>query len=195
MDQSLMGKMASTDFITEPLEADTFQVSPLIRVTLWSLYLALVVPLPYLAWNAGADLPLPWFVFGLILGGVLLQAALSEQVQLDHDGIHVRYPRWVPGFFRRDWSLQWSMIQDIKARPTGQGGRVYYLINQTDTAYLLPMRVAGFARMTRLIEAQTGLKMGAVKPLAQIWMYSILLVITVLLGLVDIWVILTVLRG
>ena len=165
--------------------ADVFRISPLIWISLWSLYLALTVPLPFLAWVTAADLPLSWFVAGLVLGGLALQAALSEQVHLDTDGIHIRYPRWVPSLFRRDWSLQWSMIQGIKARATGQGGRVYYLTNSTDTAYLLPMRVAGFARMTRRIEAQTGLKMGKVKPLAQVWMYSILLFFALLLGLAD----------
>ncbi len=139
----------------------------------------------------GADLPLPLFVLGLVLGGVALQAAMSEQVRLDDQGIHVCYPRWVPTLFRQGWSLKWSMIEDIKARATGQGGRVHYLINSTETAYLLPMRVAGFARMTRKIEAQTGLAMGNVKPLAQVWMYSILLSFTLLLAVVDVWVLWT----
>ncbi|MEO0377480.1 MAG: hypothetical protein AAF329_23335 [Cyanobacteria bacterium P01_A01_bin.17] len=170
------------------LPADTFRISPLIWVTLWSLYLALIAPLPYLAWVTGADLPLSWFVLGLMAGGIALQAALSEQVRLDAEGIHVCYPRWVPSLFRQTWSLQWSMIQDIKARATGQGGRVFYLINSTETAYLLPMRVAGFARMTQRIEAETGLRMEHVKPLAQVWMYSILLFFTLLLGLADVWV-------
>jgi hypothetical protein len=175
--------------LEQPIETpDIFRISPLIRVTLWSFYLALILPLPYLAWVTGAELPIPWFIVGLVLGGIALQAALSEQVRLDGEGIHVCYPRWVPSLFRQGWSLKWSIIQDIKARATGQGGRVYYLINETETVYLLPMRVAGFARMTQRIEAQTGLAMGDVKPLAQIWMYSILLFLTLLLGLVDAWV-------
>ncbi|MGF1601125.1 MAG: hypothetical protein ACFCU8_03750 [Thermosynechococcaceae cyanobacterium] len=179
-----------------PLEtAHIFRISPLIGLTLWGFYLTLIVPLPCLAWATGADLPLSWFIAGLVLGGAALQAALSEQVHLDTEGMHIRYPFWVPGFFRQGWSLQWSMIQALKARATGQGGRVYYLINSTETAYLLPMRVAGFARMTQIIETQTGLDMDAVKPLAQVWMYSILLSLTVLLGLVDVWVLWAVVRG
>ncbi|MGB7415079.1 MAG: hypothetical protein WA902_12805 [Thermosynechococcaceae cyanobacterium] len=179
-----------------PLEtAHVFRISPLIRLTLWGFYLTLIVPLPCLAWATGADLPLSWFIAGLVLGGAALQAALSEQVHLDAEGIHIRYPSWVPGFFRQDWSLEWSMIKDLKPRATGQGGWVYYLINSTETAYLLPMRVAGFARMTQMIEAQTGLAMNAVKSLAQVWMYSILLSFTVLLGLVDVWVLWAAVRG
>ncbi len=175
----------------QPTATDVFRISPLIWLTLWSFYLALIVPLPYLAWATGADLPLAWFILGLVLGGIALQAALSEQVHLDSNGIHVRYPKWVPGLFRQGWSLQWSTIHAIKTRQTGQGGHVYYLLNTTNIAYLLPMRVAGFARMTRIIQSYTGLEMDAVKPLAQTWMYSILLLFTLLLGLADAWVIWT----
>jgi hypothetical protein len=172
----------------QPETTHIFRISPLIWVTLWGFYLTLIVPLPCLAWTTGADLPLSWFVCGLVLGGIALQAALSEQVCLDTEGIHVRYPQWIPRFFRQGWSLPWSTIQDIKARATGQGGRVYYLVNSTETAYLLPMRVAGFARMTHMIQAKTGLEMDVVKPLAQVWMYGILLFFTLLLGLIDAWV-------
>ncbi|MGK7945239.1 MAG: hypothetical protein AB4058_12285, partial [Microcystaceae cyanobacterium] len=58
-------------------------------------------------------------------------------------------------------------------------------------AYLLPMRVAGFARLVSLVKEATGIDTTDVRPLAQPWMYLILLVFTIFLGLIDIWTIQT----
>ena len=95
-------------------------------------------------------------------------------------------------FFRRGWCLKWAEIKDLKLRTTGQGGLVYYFVSQSsEKAYLLPMRVAGFARLVRLVEDKTSIDTSDVRPLAQPWMYLILLVFTLLLLLVDGWTITT----
>ena len=93
--------------------------------------------------------------------------------------------------FRKGWSLPWSEIKALKPRTTGQGGLVYYFLSQSGDAYLLPMRVAGFAKLVREVEAKTGINTTDVRPLAQPWMYSILLGFTLLLLLVDSWTIWT----
>ena len=51
------------------------------------------------------------------------------------------------------------------------------------------MRVAGFARLLRFVEARTDLDTQDVRPLSQPWMYFFLLTLTGLLGLVDVWAI------
>ncbi len=169
-----------------------FRLSPLIRITLLSLYVALTVPLPFLAQVTAAPIPPTLFWVGIGLGAVALYAALSERVILDDRGIQVTYPNWVPRFFRRGWSLPWSEVKELKPRTTGQGGLVYYFLTQSQEAYLLPMRVAGFAKLVREVQAKTGIDTTDVKPLAQPWMYLILLVFTLLLLLVDVWAIVTV---
>ena len=69
-------------------------------------------------------------------------------------------------------------------------GLVYYFItHQGDKAYLLPMRVAGFGRMVKAIEAKTGIDTSDIRPLSQPWMYLILLLLTFFLLLVDGWTI------
>jgi hypothetical protein len=176
--------------------ARIFRLSPLIRLTLMSLYLALTVPLPFLA--IATDAPIsPWvFVVGGLLGAIALYGALCERVMLTDDHISVTYPAWVPRFFRSGWSLEWEAIADLKPRTTGQGGLVYYFVTQErDRAYLLPMRVAGFAELTRQVQAKTDLDMKDVRPLSQPWMYLILLGCTVLLLLVDAWTITTAVTG
>nr|WP_199316934.1 hypothetical protein [Chroococcidiopsis sp. [FACHB-1243]] len=168
-----------------------FRLSPLIRITLLSLYIALTIPLPFLAKVTAAPVPPIWLWIGISIGFIAIYAALSERVILNDQGIQVTYPLWVPKWFRRGWFLPWSEVKELKPRTTGQGGLVYYFLSQEGKAYLLPMRVAGFTKLVREVQAKTGIDTTDVIPLSQPWMYLILLVFTLLLLLVDAWTVTT----
>lgn len=168
-----------------------FRISPIIRITLLSLYVSLTVPLPFLAQVTAAPIPPGWLWVGISIGAVALYAALCERVIVNDEGIQVTYPQWVPQFFRKGWVLPWAEVKALKPRTTGQGGLVYYFVSKEGKAYLLPMRIAGFARLVEYVQAKTGIDTTDVKPLAQPWMYLILFGFTVLLLLVDAWTITT----
>ncbi|MGK7948954.1 MAG: hypothetical protein AB4368_09160 [Xenococcaceae cyanobacterium] len=169
-----------------------FNLSPLIRITLLCLYIALTVPLPFLAKVSAAPVPAWLLWIGIAIGAIAVYAALSERVILDEEKIQVAYPSWVPKFFRKGWSLAWSQIKDLKMRTTGQGGLVYYFITPSaEKAYLLPMRVAGFAKMVKIVEAKTNIDTTDIRPLSQPWMYLILFAFTMFLWLIDGWTIWT----
>lgn len=167
----------------------TFRISPLIRLTLLLFYVALTLPLPFLAGVTQAPVPPGVLAIGLGLGAIALYAALSERVIVSKTGIQVAYPRWVPDLLRKGWSLDWADITALKPRSTGQGGLVYYFLTKAGEAKLLPMRVAGFARLVALVQAKTGIDTTDVRPLSQPWMYLILLGLTLLLLLIDTWTI------
>ena len=167
-------------------------ISPLIRLTLLLLYIALVIPLPFLATTTAAPISPNLLWLGSGIGLVLIYAALSEQVILDEEKIQVVYPRWSGWIFRRQWQLAWSEIQDLKMRTTGQGGLVYYFTTKSaNQAYLLPMRVAGFTKLVEIVQAKTEIDTTDIRPLSQPWMYLILLGCSLLLLLVDTWTIAT----
>ena len=168
-------------------ESDRFNLSPLIRITLLSLYFALTIPLPYLADATHAEVPGSALWAAIVVGAIGLYGALDERVLVDEVGIRVTYPTWFP--FRRGWQLDWSKVKALKDRSTGQGGLVYYFVSTDGEGFLLPMRVAGFARLLRFVEARTDLDTQDVRPLSQPWMYFFLLTLTGLLGLVDVWAI------
>ncbi|HEY9299540.1 MAG TPA: hypothetical protein VIQ31_24885, partial [Phormidium sp.] len=172
-------------------EVSVFRISPLIRFTLLSLYLALTIPLPFLAHVTAAPVPLLLLWMGIAIGAIVVYGALSERVILDNQGIQVTYPRWFPQFFRKGWSLPWTEVKELKMRTTGQGGLIYYFLSKSGAAFLLPMRVVGFAKMVKLVEAKTGIDTQDVRPLAQPWMYLILLLFTLMLFLADGWTIWT----
>jgi hypothetical protein len=157
-----------------------------------AFYLGLTIPLPFLAQASSAPVPPILLWVGIGLGAIALYGALSERVIVNEEKIQVAYPSWVPQFFRKGWSLPWTDIKDLKMRTTGQGGLVYYFVDQSaQKAYLLPMRVVGFAQLVKLVEAHTGIDTTDVRPLAQPWMYLILLGFTLLLFLADGWTIWT----
>ena len=166
-----------------------FRLSPLIRITLLSLYTALTAPLPILSQVTSSPVPPALLWVGIGLGAIALYAALSERVVLSDRTIAVTYPNWVPRFFRKGWSLDWSDIKELKPRTNGQGGLVYYFLSNDGRGYLLPMRVAGFTRLVNEVQTKTGIDTIDVRPLAQPWMYLILLGFTLLLLLVDGWTI------
>lgn len=181
----------SANSLPSQVEPSVFLLSPLIRLTLLSLYVALTAPLPFLSQVTNAPVPPALLVLGIGLGAVALYAVLSERVILDDYGIQVTYSKWVPRFFRKGWSLPWSEVKELKDRTTGQGGLVYYFVSSEGKGYLLPMRVVGFAKLVREVQAKTGIDTTNVRPLAQPWMYLILLGFTLLLLLVDAWTIWT----
>ncbi len=170
---------------------DLFRISPLIRITLLSLYGALTTPLPFLSEVTKSPVPPNLLWLGIVLGAIGLYAVLCERVVVNQQGIEVTYPRWVPKLFRKGWQLPWAEVKALKPRSTGQGGLVYYFLSQSGQGYLLPMRVAGFARLVRRVEAETGIDTRDVKPLSQPWMYIILLGLTLMLLAIDGWTIWT----
>ena len=169
-----------------------FKISPIIRITLYCLYIALTIPLPFLADFTNSPVPSPVLWVGIFVGAIVVYAALSERVILDDKQITVAYPDWVPDFFRQGWSLSWQEINNLKMRTTGQGGLVYYFTSDTgDKAYLLPMRIAGFNKMVNIITEKTGIDTTDIRPLSQPWMYLILFCCTMVLWLFDGWTIWT----
>ena len=183
--------LASSPSPAPVFEPAVFRLSPLIRITLLSLYTALTIPLPFLSEVTKAPVPPAALWAAIVVGAVGLYGVLSERVILSEEGIEVTYPNWFPRFFRKGWSLPWTEVKALKPRSTGQGGLVYYFLSHSGEGYLLPMRVAGFAKLVGLVEAKTGIDTRDVRPLSQPWMYLILLLCTLLLLLVDAWTIVT----
>ncbi|NES73250.1 MAG: hypothetical protein F6K24_52705, partial [Okeania sp. SIO2D1] len=95
-------------------EIFVFRISPLIKITLLSLYVALTIPLPFLSQVTNAPVPPMILGAGLALGAVALYAALTERVIIDDQGIQVSYPVWVPDLFRKGWYLPWAEIKALK---------------------------------------------------------------------------------
>jgi hypothetical protein len=153
-------------------------MAPLIRVTLISLYLALVLPLPLLA-PPGLAVTL---LIALVVGLVVVLALTSEIVQLDTEVISVGYPTWCRWVLRRGWSLHLNQVAGLTPVATSQGGRVFYVRQRGGgQAFLLPQRIARFDDFLTRFAAATSIDTGAVDRLTPAWTYQLLAVLSLLM--------------
>jgi hypothetical protein len=168
-------------------------MAPLIRFTLLALYLALVLPLPFLA---PLELRLV-LTLALPLGLLLVVAATSEGVELDGEGLRVAHPAWCAWLLRRGWSLAWPQVRGLTPVTTSQGGRVWYVRSAGGEtggrSFLLPQRVARFDDFLARFASASGVDTSGVGRISPPWTYRLLAVLCGLL-LVGELIGLTVLR-
>ena len=147
-----------------------FQLSPLIRGTLITVYLALVLPLPALA---PESLRL-WLLAAVPLGLLVVLAMLSEQVTVTNSGITVGHPFWCSWLLRRGWSLNWTEMKALVPVGTSQGGKVFYITTHDHSQRLLPQRLEHFDRFLNLIQSKSSLRTTGVGRLTPPWTYQLL---------------------
>ena len=152
------------------MSGQRYPMAPLIRFTLISLYLALVLPLPVLA---PTELQ-AWLWAALPLGLVLILALVSEQVELSDSGIRVGHPAWCGWLLRRGWQLNWDQITGLTPVATSQGGRVFYVRTKDGSAYLLPQRVQAFEDFLSRLSQASGLDTSSIGRISPPWTYQFL---------------------
>jgi len=151
-------------------------MAALIRFTLIGLYLALVLPLPFLA---PEPLRTP-LLLALALGLLLVVAATSERVELNESGVRVGYPAWSAWLFRRGWELPWERVQGLTPVTTSQGGRVWYVRSTAGSggtsprSFLLPQRVARFEDFLSRFAKASGVDTADVARISPPWTYQLL---------------------
>ena len=155
------------------MSSQRYPMAPLIRFTLISLYLALVLPLPLLA---PSELQ-AWLWAALPLGLVLILALVSEQVELSDAGIRVGHPSWCAWLLRRGWELSWTQITGLTPVATSQGGRVFYVRTADGSAYLLPQRVQAFEDFLSRFSQASGLDTSSIGRISPPWTYQLLAVL------------------
>ena len=160
---------------------ERFGLSPLIRFTLISLYVALVLPLPLLA----PAVLQGWMSVGLVLGLVLVLGLLSERVETDEEGLRVCYPAWIGWLLRRGWSLAWSDIRALVPVGTSQGGTVYYVKAANLRHQLLPQRIERFDRFLALLQERSAVNTAGIGRLTPPWTYQLLAGLAVLMVVAE----------
>ncbi|MFN9658867.1 MAG: hypothetical protein ACK6BC_00570 [Cyanobacteriota bacterium] len=163
-------------------ERHCYGMSPVIRFTLWALYLALAFPLPLLA---PAELR-AWLWCAFLLGWLGVVALTSEQVVLDGEGLQVTHPVWCAWLLRRGWQLPWRQVAALTPVATSQGGRVFYVRSKGESrSYLLPQRVERFDDFLARFSALSGISTTEVARITPAWTYQVLAVMSVTLLLAE----------
>ena len=167
--------------MSAPCPQERFGLSLLIRFTLVSLYLALVIPLPVVAPTELRQL----MVVALLLGLVLVLGLLSEQVETDGQGIQVRYPSWIRWLLRRGWTMRWDEIKALVPVGTSQGGTVYYVKSANLRHQLLPQRIERFDRFLELLAQNSCVETSGIGRLTPPWTYQLLAALAGLMVILE----------
>jgi len=170
---------------------ERFGLSPLIRFTLLSLYVALVLPLPVMA---PQELR-PLMVGALILGLVLVVGLLSEQVETDAAGLRVSYQSWISWLLRRSWSMQWDDIRALVPVGTSQGGTVYYLKAVDCRHQLLPQRIERFDLFLKVLNERSAISTKGIGRLTPPWTYQLLASLAALMVVGELVSVLAIAQG
>ena len=156
---------------------EKFKTLLLVKSSLISLYLALTIPIPFIA---AEELKIP-SVFMFILGLYLIINITSDYVETSNNKISYKTSLIARYFGKKNWEILWKDIIFIKSLPTSQGSKVYYFNTRKGDNFLIPQRLENFERFISIINSNTKINVGEISYLSPLWTYNLLTLLSVLM--------------
>ena len=156
---------------------EKFKTLFVVKSSLISLYLALTIPIPFLAID---DLKI-LSIFSFILGLYLIINITSDYVEISNNKISFRTSTISKALGKKDWEIFWRDIRVIKSLPTSQGSKVYYFNTYNDDNFLIPQRVENFQEFLLIVSKKTGIDMSEISYLSPLWTYKLLTLLSFLM--------------
>ena len=156
---------------------EKFKTLFVVKSSLISLYLALTIPIPFLAID---DLKI-FSIFSFILGLYLIINITSDYVEISNNKISFRTSTISKALGKKDWEIFWRDIRVIKSLPTSQGSKVYYFNTYNDDNFLIPQRVENFQEFLLIVSKKTGIDMSEISYLSPLWTYKLLTLLSFLM--------------
>ena len=124
-----------------------------VKSSLVSLYLALTIPIPFIAIDR---LKIP-SIITFFLGLYLIINITSDYVETCNDKISYKTSFISKTLGKKNWEIYWKDIKLIKSLPTSQGSKVYYFNTNQGDNFLVPQRVENFERFLLIVSSKTGI--------------------------------------
>ena len=157
--------------------SEKFKTLFYVKSSLISLYLALTIPLPYIAIEKLKTFSL--FIF--LLGLYLIINITSDYVETCNIKIAYKTSIFSQILGRRNWEISWTDIKLIKTLPTSQGSNVFYFITKKGDSFLIPQRLEDFENFLLVISRNTGFDISQISYISPLWTYKLLTLISVLM--------------
>ena len=148
-----------------------------VKSSLITLYLALTIPIPYIATKELKIISLITFIFGLYL----IFSITSDYVEVNDQKITYKTNSLSSIFGKKSWEVLWKDIKLIKSFSTSQGSKVYYFITNTGKNYLMPQRVENFDKFSTIISKKTGSDIKDLTYISPLWTYKLLTLLSILM--------------
>ena len=156
---------------------EKFKTLFFVKSSLVSLYLALTIPIPFVAIDKLKNPSIIAFVLGLYL----IINITNDYVETCNDKISYKTSFISKVLGKKNWEISWKDIKLIKSLPTSQGSKVYYFNTHQGENILVPQRVEDLEKFLLTISKNTGISMNEISYLSPIWTYKLLTILSVLM--------------
>jgi len=162
---------------------EKFKTLFFVKSSLISLYLALTIPIPFIAVGKLKILSICAFVLGLYL----IINITSDYVETCNNKISYKTSFISKALGRKNWEISWKDIRLIKSQPTSQGSKVYYLNTNEGDNFLMPQRVENLEKFLSIISSNTGININKISYISPLWTYKLLTTLSVLMIIGEIY--------
>ena len=156
---------------------EKFKTLFFVKSSLISLYLALTIPLPFIAIEKLKILSIVIFALGLYL----IINITSDYVETCSNKISYKSSFISKFLGKKNWEISWKDIKLIKSLPTSQGSKVYYFNTHQDENFLVPQRVEKFEKFLLIVSSNTGIDINEISYISPLWAYKLLTLLSVLM--------------
>ena len=162
---------------------EKFKTLFFVKSSLISLYLALTIPIPFIAIDKLKIPSISIFVLGLYL----IINITSDHVETCNNKISYKTSLISKALGRKNWEISWKDIKLIKSQPTSQGSKVYYFNTNKGDNYLIPQRVENFERFLSIVSQNTRIDVKEISYISPLWTYKLLTTLSVLMIIGEIY--------
>ena len=162
---------------------EKFKTLFFVKSSLISLYLALTIPIPFIAIDKLKIPSISIFLLGLFL----IINITSDHVETCNNKISYKTSFISKALGRKNWEISWKDIKLIKSQPTSQGSKVYYFNTNKGDNYLIPQRVENFERFLTIVSQNTRIDVKEISYISPLWTYKLLTTLSVLMVIGEIY--------
>ena len=154
-----------------------FKTLFVLKSSLISLYLALTLPIPFIASEKFKVISIIAFFTGLFL----IFYITDDYVETCDKKISLKTSFLSNFLGKKSWDIFWTEIKLIKSFPTSQGSKVYYFVTTKGNNILVPQRVENFKKYLSIISKNTQLSVDDLSYISPLWTYKLLTLISLLM--------------
>ena len=149
---------------------ERFKTLFFVKSSLIFLYLALTIPIPFIANEKYKILSIITLFFGLFL----IINITNDYVDVCDMKISYETSFISKIFGKKNWEIFWKDIKLIKSLSTSQGSKVHYFITNSDENILVPQRIENFEKFISVVEKKTKLNIDELTYLSPLWTYKLI---------------------
>jgi len=162
---------------------EKFKTLFIVKSSLITLYLALTIPIPFIAIDKLKIPSISTFVIGLYL----IINITSDYVETCNNTISYKTSLISKALGRKNWEILWKDINLINSLQTSQGSRVFYFNTYKGDNFLIPQRVENFERFLLIVSKNTDINIKEISYISPLWTYKLLTALSVLMIIGEIY--------